>query len=249
MPLACCLLYRNFRWSEIASCVKDYTMSISGVFYFSLDRPAPFPRRVAVAKRMLDIFCATLGLVILAPLMLIVAIAVKLTSRGPAFFRQVRVRHSHGAGEQLFTLIKYRTMRQDAETKSGPVWATERDPRITRLGNILRKTRIDELPQLFQVLSGSMSLVGPRPERPHFTRELRSEIPAYDDRVAVLKPGITGWAQVRCAYDSSVETVKNKLIYDVAYAAHLYDLRTYLKMELRIILLTVWVMIAGKGAH
>lgn len=224
-------------------------MSLSRTALLTLDRPAEFPLRVLITKRILDIVSSSCGLIVLMPLMVVVAIAIKLTSRGPVFFRQERVRHVLGSGEETFTLIKFRTMRRDAETKSGPVWATEHDPRITRLGNILRKTRIDELPQFFQVLRGSMSLVGPRPERPHFTKELRTEIPAYDDRAAVLKPGITGWAQVRCAYDSSVETVKNKLIYDVSYAAHLYSLRTYLKMELRIIILTVWVMIAGKGAH
>ncbi len=131
-------------------------MSISRTALLSLDRPAEFPFRVLITKRILDIVSVSLGLIVLMPVMVVVAILIKLTSRGPVFYRQERVRHVFGSGEQTFTLIKFRTMVQDAETKSGPVWATERDPRITRLGNILRKTRIDEFPKFFQVLGGPM---------------------------------------------------------------------------------------------
>lgn len=143
---------------------------------------------------------------------------------------------------------KFRTMVEDAEALSGPVWAGEMDPRITPIGGFLRKTRLDEVPQFWNVLKGQMSIVGPRPERPHFTSQLQNQIPVYYDRARELKPGITGWAQVRCPYDASIDSVKTKLLYDIAYAAHCYKLTSYLWMELRVMLLTVVVMVTGKGA-
>ncbi len=163
-------------------------------------------------KRALDIIGACILLIPLGPAMLIFAVATKLTSPGPAFFKQIRV----GEGGKLFEIIKLRTMRVDAEKATGPVWARKRDSRITKLGNFLRKTHIDEFPQLINVLRGQMSLIGPRPERPFFVNRFRREIPNYELRLAV-KPGITGLAQVRYKYDESLADVRNKLTYDLVY--------------------------------
>jgi len=163
-------------------------------------------------KRALDILGASALLVVLGPVTLFFAALVKLTSKGPAFFKQVRV----GEGGRLFRIIKLRTMRVDAESATGPVWARKRDNRITRLGSFLRKTHVDEFPQLVNVLRGEMSLIGPRPERPFFVNRFRREIPNYEQRLAV-KPGITGLAQVRYKYDESLADVRNKLTYDLVY--------------------------------
>ena len=146
-------------------------------------------------------------------------------------------------------MSKFRTMRVDAESDGKAVWAQENDPRITRVGAFLRKTRLDELPQLFQVLRGEMSLIGPRPERPSIADGLAKRLPGYDDRLAPCKPGITGWAQIHTGYDSSIESVREKLLYDFTYNAHLYGLRSYLIMEARVIVLTLVVMIYGRGAR
>ena len=154
----------------------------------------------------------------------------------------------HDGEEEVFTMYKLRTMYIDAEARSGPVWACDNDPRITRVGRLLRKLRLDELPQLYNVLRGDMSLVGPRPERPHFTSKLRGLIPGYDDRVSALKPGITGLAQIRCGYDTSIDSVREKILHDLTYAAHLYSLPTYLRLELRILLETVVVALTGRGS-
>jgi lipopolysaccharide/colanic/teichoic acid biosynthesis glycosyltransferase len=216
---------------------------------FDFSAPANFPLRVRVVKRTLDVVGASVGLLLAAPAMLLVALVVWVTSPGPVLFGQERVRRIYGRGETTFTMYKFRSMVQDAEKKSGPVWAQKNDARITKVGRLIRKTRLDELPQLFNVLMGDMSLVGPRPERPHFTSQLQQDIPAYEDRVAALKPGITGWAQVSCEYDASVDDVKRKLLYDLAYSAHMYTLRAYLKMEIRVLARTVMVVLTGKGAH
>ena len=186
-------------------------------------------------------FCVALVLFALfAPLMLLVALAVKLTSRGPVIYRQERV----GWRGQTFQLLKYRTMRVDAEASSGPVWASgEDDPRITRLGRLLRKTRLDELPQLVNVLRGEMSFVGPRPERPHFVNALRQVIPLYDERHTV-RPGITGWAQIRCGYGSSIEDAEQKLQYDLYYIKHVS-----LAFDLGVMVDTLKVMVVGRGAR
>jgi lipopolysaccharide/colanic/teichoic acid biosynthesis glycosyltransferase len=132
-------------------------------------------------------------------------------------------------------------MYQDAEARSGPVWATQNDPRITSVGRFLRKTRLDEIPQFYDVLRGDMSLVGPRPERPHFVEKLSKEVPLYKRRLAV-KPGITGWAQIKQGYDTSIEDVKSKVRYDLFYIENMS-----FRMDLKILIMTVYVMIAGKG--
>ncbi len=151
-------------------------------------------------KRVLDLFAATVGLVVSIPLMLLAALAVRLDSGGPVLYRQTRV----GRMGKSFELLKFRSMRKDAESLNGAQWATENDPRITRIGRFLRKYRLDELPQFINVIRGEMSFVGPRPERPCFVEELRKVIPYYDERHSV-RPGITGWAQVQYSYGASVE--------------------------------------------
>ena len=177
-------------------------------------------------------------LIATAPLQLMVAAVVALTSRGPALFRQERT----GLNGLPFTILKFRTMRQDAE-KDGPQWAAENDDRITPAGRFLRKSRLDELPQLWNVLAGQMSFVGPRPERPVFVRELRAAIPYYDQR-HVLRPGLTGWAQVKFPYGASVEETEGKLEYDLYYIKHLS-----VAFDITIILETVRVLLTGKGAR
>ena len=168
-------------------------------------------RTTLVLKRAFDILAAAVGLVLAAPLMLLTAIAIKLDSPGPVLYSQVRA----GAFGREFSILKFRSMRADAE-KNGAVWAQERDPRVTRVGEIIRRTRLDELPQLWNVLVGDMSLVGPRPERPIFIAQLEREIPFFRQRLYV-KPGVTGHAQVRCRYAASTEDALEKLQYDLFY--------------------------------
>jgi len=166
--------------------------------------------------------------VVMLPVTALLAAIVKMTSEGPAFYKQTRV----GKDGKLFDIIKLRTMYVDAEARTGPVWCKDNDPRVTPFGRFLRRTHLDELPQLFNVLKGEMSLVGPRPERPHFVEKLKKEIPHYEDRLRV-KPGITGLAQVRHKYDETIEDVKRKVAYDL-----LYIRRMCLMVDLLILLLT-----------
>ncbi len=165
-----------------------------------------------LAKRTLDILCALVGIVLAAPIMLVTALFVRFGSPGPVLFRQERT----GQHDRSFTLLKFRSMREDAEKNSGPVWATEDDPRITKFGKIMRKTRLDELPQLWNVLMGDMSMVGPRPERPHFVRDLEAKIPYFTQR-QIVKPGLTGWAQINYPYGNTLEDAVQKLQYDLFY--------------------------------
>ncbi|WP_045221316.1 TIGR03013 family XrtA/PEP-CTERM system glycosyltransferase [Desulfonatronum thioautotrophicum] len=194
---------------------------------------------IRLAKRMLDVTAASIGLILTAPIFPVVALLIKLDSPGPVFFRQTRV----GQGDREFTLFKFRSMRQDAEAASGAVWAQEDDPRVTKLGHFLRKSRIDEIPQLFNVLLGDMSLVGPRPERPEFVAKLKEVIPYYSERHYV-KPGVTGWAQVRYPYGSSVEDAIEKLRYDLYYVKNMSIL-----FDLRIMLRTVSVILFREGSR
>ncbi len=194
-------------------------------------------RRTEVVKRFLDMSLAFIGLVLALPVMAAVAIAIKLDSRGAVLFRQPRL----GQNGSVFILNKFRSMRQDAEKNTGPVWAQTRDPRITRIGALLRKTRLDELPQLFNVLVGHMSFIGPRPERPEFVYDLQKAIPFYMERLSV-KPGITGWAQVRYPYGASVDDALQKLQYDLYYIKNLS-----LFLDLLILLNTVQVVLFARG--
>ena len=169
-------------------------------------------RRLEALKRLSDIVTALIGLVLASPLMLMVWLALRFGSTGPAIYSQTRV----GKDGVTFTIHKFRSMRVDAEAVSGAVWAQENDPRVTRLGRFLRRTRLDELPQLWNVLRGDMSFVGPRPERPEFIAELTRQIPFYGQR-HVVRPGLTGWAQVRHRYGASVDDAQEKLQYDLFY--------------------------------
>jgi lipopolysaccharide/colanic/teichoic acid biosynthesis glycosyltransferase len=166
-------------------------------------------------KRWAESLFAVVLLVLASPVIVLGAVLVKLTSRGPALYRQVRV----GLNGRTFTLFKLRTMKQDAEAATGPVWSTENDPRITPLGHLLRRTHIDEFPQLWNVAKGEMSLVGPRPERPEFVAKLDWEIPWYRERLQV-RPGITGLAQLRLPADASLDCVRRKVIYDLYYVRY-----------------------------
>lgn len=206
------------------------------------------PLSVRIVKRVFDLILSAIGIVLTAPLFPLIALAIKLNSKGPVFFSQERVGLETDTKKSTFRMVKFRTMYQDAESRTGPVWATDNDPRITRVGRILRKARLDELPQLYNVLVGDMSLIGPRPERPHFVNELDKSIPYYNERVTGVKPGITGLAQINCEYDTSVESVKTKLYYDHAYAARVTTFKEFVITDLYITFMTFWVMIKGKGA-
>ncbi len=190
-------------------------------------------------KRLLDIVISFILLVISLPVVIISAIAIKLDSKGPVFFKQER----SGLNGKPFKIIKFRSMYQDAEKLTGPVWSQKDDPRITRVGKIIRKLRIDELPQMYNVLKGEMSLVGPRPERPYFVEKLSKEIPYYKRRLKV-RPGITGWAQIKHKYDESIEDVKIKLRYDLFYIENMS-----IRMDMKILFRTIFVVIFGKGHY
>jgi sugar transferase (PEP-CTERM system associated) len=196
-------------------------------------------RVLAAVKRSLDILLSTTGLICLLPLMAMVALAVRLSSKGPVLYHQQRV----GLDGRIFVVHKFRSMREDAEAQTGPVWATkDGDPRTTPVGRFLRRTRLDELPQLWNVLIGDMSFVGPRPERPEFVAELKRQIPYYGQR-HVIRPGITGWAQVRYTYGATVEDALQKLQYDLFYIKNLS-----LPLDLFIIFETLKTVVLRRGA-
>jgi sugar transferase (PEP-CTERM system associated) len=192
-----------------------------------------------LAKRVLDLVGGVIGLVISLPIMILVAVAVRLDSKGPVIYRQTRV----GRMGKCFEVLKFRSMKTDAEQENGAQWAIENDPRVTRVGGFLRKYRLDELPQFLNVIRGEMSFVGPRPERPCFVEELSKTIPYYEERHSV-RPGLTGWAQVQYAYGSSVEDAFNKLEYDLFYLKNLS-----LTFDLGIIFKTIRIVINGHGGR
>ncbi|GAM74231.1 sugar transferase sypR [Vibrio ishigakensis] len=204
-------------------------------------------KNVGTAKRVFDLAGAGLVLLITLPLFPFIALAIAINSRGPIFYKQLRVGRSTPEQMQLFEIIKFRTMYQDAEARSGAVWATENDPRITAVGRFLRKTRLDELPQLMNVLKGEMSLIGPRPERPSFYQTLETEIPFFADRTYGVLPGITGLAQVNQGYDTSIEDVRSKVGYDHSYALSHANLTTWLITDLSIAFKTLIIMVDGRG--
>lgn len=190
-------------------------------------------------KRIIEAAIVVLLLPVAVVLIAVCALLIKILSPGPVFYRQERV----GQSGKPFGLLKLRTMIPDAETTTGPVWATEGDSRVTGLGRLLRRTRLDELPQLFQVLTGEMALIGPRPERPQFVRQLAQDLPFYLTRLSV-RPGITGWAQVNLRYDGCPGDVSEKLWYDLYYIR-----RLSLRLDLEILCRTVGVVIRGTGAR
>jgi len=196
-------------------------------------------RTYAIVKRIFDSIIAVAGIIIMSPLLLVTALLVKCTSQGPVLYAQVRV----GKNGNLFRIFKFRTMKVNAEKETGPVWAAENDTRLTPIGGFLRKTHIDELPQLINIFKGEMSLIGPRPERPVFVDMFKEEIPGYEKRLNV-KPGITGLAQVWHRYDETIVDVKKKLKYDL-----LYIRRMTLWADFNIIMRTVRVVLTGEGAR
>jgi lipopolysaccharide/colanic/teichoic acid biosynthesis glycosyltransferase len=238
------------------------------------------PRTVLIVKRTIDIVLALTGLVMTFALFPILVVAIYLDSPGPIFYRQRRagrLQHADASGRcvfETFDMLKFRTMRPDAEKHTGAVLAAEGDPRVTRVGRILRKTRFDELPQLWNVLIGEMSLVGPRPERPELFQNLALAIPFFEERLRDVKPGITGLSQISLGYTgkagdgspvtahrtallnpfgfpeadgSDADDARTKLLFDAAYVAALEHFWTYIYVELLIIVRTPWVMLRGLG--
>jgi exopolysaccharide biosynthesis polyprenyl glycosylphosphotransferase len=236
-------LQSNVTFDYLASAYEEYTGKIA----LEILRPSWFvfssgfrkTRLLLLGKRSIDVGLAVAGLVATAPVMLVAAAAITLTSRGGAFYRQERV----GLNGRVFTIYKLRTMREDAEAGTGPIWSAMNDPRITRVGQLLRNTRIDELPQLWNVLRADMSVIGPRPERPGFVMELTAKIPFFSQR-HVLKPGITGWAQVHHSYAASVEDAIEKLQYDLYYIKNLS-----IWLDLLILIETVKTVVRQRGAR
>lgn len=208
-----------------------------GWLIFSQGFQTSWARRLL--KRSSDIFFALIMLALLLPLFILIALMIKLDSRGPAIFSQERI----GQKRKPYNVHKFRSMVIDAETTTGPVWAEDDDPRITRVGMIIRKLRLDELPQLWNVIRGDMSFVGPRPEREYFIEQLEKTIPYYRERFTV-KPGITGWAQVSYGYGASVEDAIEKLNYDLFYIKNMSSL-----MDIMIMLRTVKIVLFSKGAR
>ena len=176
-------------------------------------------------------------LIAFLPIWLLLALIIVIDTKGPVFYTQKRV----GRDGKVFTMVKFRSMVVGAEKMTGPVWAQDNDPRITKVGRMMRRLRLDEIPQLVNILMGNMALVGPRPERPFFVEKLRKVFPLYTRRLRI-RPGITGWAQVKGEYDQSLDDVKEKLEYDLFYLENMS-----LRMDLKIILNTLYVMLRGRG--
>lgn len=214
-------------------------------------------QRAQAARRLLNVLVAIIGIIVTLPLWVLIAIAIKLTSRGPVFYRQTRIgadtrttdaqrqdpRRVRDLGGRPFRIFKFRTMTVDAEAHTGPVWAQPNDSRVTPIGRVLREYRLDELPQLINVLQGDMNVVGPRPERPTIFADLREKIPGYHQRQRT-KPGITGHAQINLEYDGSVDDVRRKVEYDLEYLE-----RAGFWEDLKIMAKTIPVMLFRRGSR
>ncbi len=192
-----------------------------------------------LVRRAVSIVISLIGLILTLPLIPLIMLAIRLDSKGPVFYTQTRV----GKAGRVFKVVKFRTMRQDAEAASGPKWAGDNDPRVTRVGKFLRSSRLDEIPQLWCVLKGEMAFVGPRPERPEFIEWLSKEIPYYGVR-HMVRPGLTGWAQVKYKYGSTVEDSREKLQYDLFYIKN-----ASIGLDLLIMFLTVKTVLLRRGAQ
>lgn len=201
--------------------------------------PELMPEWEKKLKRISDVIISLFILTLTLPLNILVSIAIKLEGKGPVLFKQERI----GMNNKKFKIYKFRSMYQDAEKNTGPVWSTKNDPRVTRIGKMIRQLRIDEIPQFINVLKGEMSLVGPRPEREYFVEMLSQQLPYYKRRLKV-RPGITGWAQVKHKYDESIEDVKVKLRYDLFYIENMS-----LRMDIKILARTILVVLFGKGHY
>jgi lipopolysaccharide/colanic/teichoic acid biosynthesis glycosyltransferase len=239
--------------SEVAIDIRPRSVEDVPLSFIETDHVVP-RQRSELVSRALNLTVSVVALILTMPIMLLVALAVRLTSRGPVLYTQIRVgvdrrwrsnrgddRRSYDYGGRLFKMYKFRTMRVDAEADGRAVWAQKSDPRTTPVGKILRRTRLDELPQLYNVIRGDMNIVGPRPERPTIFAHLRDEIPQYAERQRV-KPGITGWAQINQSYDSCIEDVRNKVKYDLEYVKNQSVLQ-----DVRIMSMTLPVMLFRKG--
>lgn len=212
---------------------------ISSIYGFPLIEVMPELMRPweEAMKRSVDVLVASAILILGMPIWLAVGLAIKIDSRGPMLYWQARM----GRNGETFLMLKFRSMRANAETLSGPKWADKNDPRVTRIGKIIRRMHIDEVPQFYNVLVGHMSLVGPRPEREYFVKRLEKELPLYRRRLRV-RPGMTGWAQIKYRYDQSIEDVRSKLKYDLFYIENMSW-----RMDLKILFNTLYVMLRGKG--
>jgi sugar transferase (PEP-CTERM system associated) len=242
MPTLLQMKLNGVMFDHLASVYEEYTGKIavenlrpSWLIFADGFRKTRWHR---IVKRVLDICIAATALVVLFPVLLAVALAVRMTSRGPILYHQRRV----GQSGRLFYVHKFRSMLADAEASTGAVWAQKGDSRITPVGRFLRRTRLDELPQLWNILCGHMSVVGPRPERPEFVSSLNQQIPFYAQR-HIVKPGLTGWAQVRYTYGASVEDALAKLQYDLFYIKHMS-----IALDLLIMLETVKTVLLRRGA-
>lgn len=207
--------------------------------YFIFQEGFSKSRLLLFSRRVVSLLASIVLLILLSPVLIVAALLIKIDSPGPVFYRQERV----GRRGKTFRIIKFRSMRQDAEGEGGPRWATENDPRITRLGRFLRISRLDEVPQLVNVLKGDINIVGPRPERPAFVEQLLKAIPYYSLRHTV-RPGLTGWAQVEYSYCGTIEESKEKLQYDLFYIKNMS-----LKLDLLVLFKTIKIVLLGRGAR
>ncbi len=235
-------LARGITFDHLASVYEQYTGKIAvenlRPSWLIFSQGFRKSRLMKATKRATDIAAAVVGLALLSPIMLLVAALVRLTSPGPVLYHQKRV----GQYGRVFTIRKFRSMRADAEAATGAVWARANDDRVTPVGRFLRRTRLDELPQLWNVLNGDMSLIGPRPERPEFVEKLTQAIPFYGER-HVIRPGVTGWAQVRYTYGASVEDAMEKLQYDLFYLKNMS-----IALDMIIVFETFKTIILRRGA-